>query len=142
MRYLTFILLLISGFSFADVRCTPNITNFNVCEKANQIVKEVGPMLPMELSEGVSMYAIDSSVNKIVAKVRIAMTEEQMDYFAKKNHITQGVVKDRMSDQVKMAVCTKNNPLRSFVRLGGEMQYTYFYPSGSEYTTINITSCT
>lgn len=142
MKYLTLILILISGLSFADVRCTPNITKFNICEKAEQIVKEVRPMLPMELSEGVSMYAIDASVNKIIAKVRLAMTEEQMDYYAKKNHITQGVAKDRMSDQVKMTVCTKSNPLRSFIRLGGEMQYTYFYPSGNEYTTVNVTSCT
>ncbi|HBT3179504.1 TPA: hypothetical protein MBF34_002550 [Klebsiella aerogenes] len=142
MRILTLSLLFVSGLSFADVRCMPNLTKFNVCDKAEQIVKEVRPMLPMKLSEGVIMYAIDSSVNKIIAKVRIAMTEAQVDDYAKKNNTSQGAVKDLMSDQVRIAVCAKGNPLRSFIRLGGEMQYNYLFPSGNEYTTVNVRSCT
>ena len=124
----------------ADV-CTTNVTGFDVCEKAKEIASQVKPHLPMTLSENVSMYDINAEKNKLVANVKLGVTEEEVLAAAKQNHLTPGVVKNRLADTAKTGVCAGKNPIGAFIRLGGEMQYIYTYPSGEIYTTVDITSC-
>ncbi|WP_395490888.1 hypothetical protein ACG1VR_10535 [Cedecea davisae] len=133
--------MLTSSTTLAASACAPNIIETDICQKAIKIVNEVRPHLPITLSDSVEMLAIDASDNKIIANVRIDMTEEQMIDAAIKNHIQPGVVKTRMSELAKSGVCAGKNPLRSFIRLGGEVSYIYSHPSGKIYNTVNITSC-
>lgn len=133
--------VLASPLALAANVCKPNLTGVDVCEKAKEIAGQVRPQLPLALSENVNMYDISSEKNKLTAKVRLGMTEDQMLEAATQNHITPGVAKTRLGEMAKSSVCTSKNPLGAFVRLGGEMQYIYTHPSGATYTTVDITSC-
>jgi len=145
MKY-TFLGLFLAMLSFsttAETKCSPNLTGFDICQQAQKIVNEVRPLLPMRLDDSMAleMLSINSDDNRLTAKIRMSMTEEQMLDAAFKNHLKPGVVKTRMSDLVMQQVCNRKNPLRSFIRLGGEVSYIYSHPSGQVYNTVNITSC-
>ncbi|KLE49946.1 hypothetical protein PGN57_05270 [Klebsiella aerogenes] len=133
--------VLASPLAIAANMCTPNLTGFDVCEKAKEIASQVRPQLPLTLSENVNMYDIRSDQNKLIAKVRLGMTEDEMLEAAAQNHITPGMAKNRLGEMAKSGVCTGKNPIGSFIRLGGEMRYIYTHPSGATYTTVDITSC-
>lgn len=138
---LTTVLFILPFHTFANNECMPNHINFNVCEKAKEIATQVRPHLPMTLSDNVSMYDINAERNKLVANVKLGLTEEEMLDLAQQNHITPGVAKTRLADMAKSGVCVSKNPIGAFIRLGGEMQYIYTYPSGNTYATVDITSC-
>lgn len=127
--------------SIAASNCFNNHINKDMCKQAASMALDIRPHLPLTMSDRVEMYAIDSQENKLIAQVKIDMSEEEVLATAKQNHVQPGVVKTRMAEQAKSGVCEKKNPIRSFIRLGGEMQYIYTYPSGKVYNTVTITSC-
>jgi len=127
--------------TFAATNCFNNHINEDMCKRAANMALDIRPHLPLTMSDRVEMYSIESQENKLIAHVKIDMSEEEILTTAKQNHIQPGVVKTRMAEQAKSNVCEKKNPISAFIRLGGEMQYIYTHPSSKVYNTITITSC-
>ncbi|EBR8155656.1 hypothetical protein DOA20_10670 [Salmonella enterica subsp. enterica serovar Newport] len=127
--------------TLAATNCFNNHINEDMCKRAANMAMDIRPHLPLTISDRIEMYSIESQENKLIAHVKIDMSEEEILTTAKKNHIQPGVVKVRMAEQAKTGVCEKKNPIRAFIRLGGEMQYIYTHPSGNIYNTVTITSC-
>ncbi|WP_436910879.1 hypothetical protein [Klebsiella michiganensis] len=135
------ILVMISHPAFAADKCKPNLTEFDVCERAQKIVTQVRPRLPLTLSENVIMKDVSADGNKIIAQVRLGVTEEEMLATASETHTSIDVAKSRMAEITKNGLCANKNPLGSFIRLGGEMQYVYTYPSGTFFNAVTVSSC-
>lgn len=141
MKILAYFFFVFPVTVLAANECTPNLTGFDVCKKAQEIANQVRPQLPLTLSENVSMYDIHADKNRLIANVKLGMTENEMLEAAKHNHITPGVAKSRLGAMAKNGVCANKNPIGAFIKLGGEMRYIYTHPSGKNYTTVDITSC-
>ncbi|EBC2149057.1 hypothetical protein CVW54_18645 [Salmonella enterica] len=140
----TLVLLLLSSSLAtyaATTNCFNNHINEDMCTQAAKMAMDIRPHLPLTMSERIEMYSIESQENKLIAHVKIDMSEEEILTTAKQNHIPPEIVKTRMAEQAKIGVCEQKNPIRSFIRLGGEMQYIYTHPSGKIYNTVTITSC-
>ena len=87
------------------------------------------------------MKDVSADGNKIIAQVRLGVTEEEMLATASETHTSIDVAKSRMAEITKNGLCTNKNPLGSFIRLGGEMQYVYTYPSGTFFNAVTVSSC-
>ncbi|WP_440864522.1 hypothetical protein [Symbiopectobacterium purcellii] len=141
MKSLAPLLLALPLSALAGKNCFNNHIKEDMCRQASDIARETQRSLPITLSERVEMYSIEAKENKLIARVKLGVTEDEILATAKQKHIQPGVVKTRMAELAKNGVCANKNPFRSFVRLGGEMEYIYTHPSGNVYSTVKITSC-
>lgn len=119
--------------------CSPKGTD--VCKIARKIASEMAPLLHMRLSSNLviqTVFAVKRSIG-ITAKFEYS-----------KSHLEDALSSSGMSNNDMLAImrkhardgfCQPNTPNKSFIDLGGVVEYHYRFNDGSLYTQQRIDSC-
>ncbi len=141
MKYITAILVTLPFSALSATHCFYNLSNVDVCKQAAKMANEIKSDLPLNVSKDVSLYAVEVKDNKLIAYVRLNYSEYdalKIYPWAKKSW---GFFKNQWRDTVTAFACGDENSLKSFVRMGGELQYIYSFINGDPYDSFSIVYC-
>ena len=125
----------------AESECTPNLIKEDVCKIASGLAAESKSVLPIKITDGMEMYAIEARGNALVSHIRLSATESDMQAVYLREKVSPGLVKARVRMQTANNACAPKNPIRSFINLGGEVHYDYTFPSGKTYDSFSVVYC-
>ncbi|TIM21140.1 MAG: hypothetical protein E5Y74_15215 [Mesorhizobium sp.] len=104
--------------------CLSKYTKTDVCAYAKKMQTEMAPALPMLISSNISVRSIIAIGPRIVFNATWAQTDAEVDAKLLAAGVSRPVYVQKIDEMTKNYVC-RAEELSAFVRLGGEIQYTY-----------------
>lgn len=135
------LLAFISFSSIANEECEPNLIKEDVCKTAHNIAVESQKYLPIKITETMYISSIKSEKNKLIFNAKLSYSESDLQYANKQANIDDDQVKKLIREQTKNRVCLLKTPSKSFINLGGKIEYDYIFNDGTIYDVVTINSC-
>lgn len=119
--------------------CSPKGTD--VCKLARKVANEMAPLLPMRLNRNLVLHTV-FAVNRLVAiTAKFEYDRSDLESVLSSSGMNNDDMLKIMQKHAKDGVCQSNAISRSFVNLGGVVDYHYRFNDGSIYTQLRIDSC-
>ncbi|HCN3290395.1 hypothetical protein ACYAZR_09800 [Klebsiella pneumoniae] len=135
-----FLLLSIPFCSVANELCFKNLIREDMCAYASKIASESGKVLPIKLSDNMSIVSINAIFNKLIFVAYLNYNHDYLSSTYNGDISLEKKLKGVMRNYSKSSVCT-NRQTSAFVGLGGEIEYRYVFSDGNIFDTYAITSC-
>jgi len=130
-----------SYFASASDQCMPNMIEFDVCKYAKNLADEASSQLPMRMSNNLMIEKVFAFKNLFSMHVMYGYDEKALYAKAKKNNISIKQINQQIEKSTKANLCQDESPTKSFISLGGKVQYVYKFSDGMPYITVNVDSC-
>lgn len=132
---------LVSPSAAADgPECFSKYTKMNICEYARGAHAEMVNVLPMKLSNNVTIVTAVVVGPRLVMGASFQMTKAAAEALATERGITMTAWADKIAEATTNSVCG-DKQLSAFVRLGGQVQYVYKTLDGFPIFQPAVTSC-
>tara|TARA_R110002074_G_scaffold402320_1_gene606895 strand:- start:1123 stop:3207 length:2085 start_codon:yes stop_codon:yes gene_type:complete len=134
-----FIVFSLPLFSFAN-ECSDQKTNFDVCDYAKEYAQKFSRSLPMDISQSMSIESVAAIENSLTMIVQLRHDRE----FIEKLYDRRG---QNLSDYEEVlkntldSMCSKENPVGAFIRLGGEVRFIYRFSDGERFLSVEKNNC-
>ncbi|HDU8661597.1 TPA: hypothetical protein RG707_001371 [Serratia liquefaciens] len=132
-------LLLWTSFSQAE-NCMPNLIKEDVCKAAASLAKEGKHSIPIKVSENMQITDIKAENNRLIMTASLSYNSQYLEEAYQHDEKKLEHAKLYGRKHAKNNACTKK-PTRSFINLGGQIEYDYVFNDGSIYDIVTITSC-
>ncbi|MGQ6630770.1 hypothetical protein ACUNDV_23885 [Serratia sp. IR-2025] len=132
-------ILLCASFAHAD-KCMPNLVKEDMCKVATKLAMEGKNSIPTKISENMQITDIKSENVRLILTASLSYNLSSLEeaYHHNEENIEQA--KNYMRKYAKNNACNKK-PTRSFINLGGQIEYDYVFNDGSIYDVVTVTSC-
>jgi hypothetical protein len=104
--------------------CFSEVTKFNVCEKARDTQARLAATLPMKMNANITMSTAIVQGPRLIVTVIWNIDQAVFDTRLQANNTTVADLTLKMDVATKNSVCSLD-VMAAFVRLGGQVQYTY-----------------
>lgn len=132
--------LLLSPLSALADECIPNLVDMNVCNFAKEMQQKAAPSLPMQMSQNLMLEKIMAFGPRLVMSSVWKLSKDDLEKNLVMNSMTMGGLAEKMRGMTQTLVCGREEP-RAFVRLGGEVEYSYMTQDGHPITSVVIKEC-
>lgn len=141
MKFIIFIItFLLASPALSKDDCTPNLIKEDMCLYAKEIVSEVRKSLPIKMSETAKITSLRSENTRVIATVIFSYNLYELKTVLSRNNISINKMREIGRLHSNNNACS-DDTLKSFLNLGGEFQYEYFFNDGSIYDVVTITNC-
>lgn len=124
--------------------CKPNLTGFDVCQKVRELADNLAPQLPMKMNSNISLDRVFAVQSMLVLTAILSYDEAYLKTEVQKSGVTMDDLLDSLKKTTIKNVCQQpKSPITALVRLGGQIQYQYYFSDMIYYTSVDInrTSC-
>lgn len=133
MKYFFIIIFLLFSFSsYAE--------NNDIFERAKEIQGEVSKDLPQKLSQTLTLHSASSSKKTVTLNAILHYTRSYLENAVDAGGVTMDSIKVKMRKFTKNTVCSFPL-LKSFILIGGRIDYAYRFEDGEKYMLISIDRC-
>lgn len=132
-------LLLCASFAQAD-KCMPNLIKVDMCKVATSLASEGKNSIPIKISENMQITDIKSEDSRLILTASLSYNLPDIEEAYQQDEKKIEQAKSYGRTYAKNNACTKK-PTRSFINLGGQIEYDYVFNDGSIYDVVTITSC-
>lgn len=133
-------LLFIPFCSVANELCFQNAIKKDVCAYASGIASEVAKVLPIQLSDNMSIVSVDAISNKVVIVAQLDYNYDYLSSVYNGDIAFENKIKETMRIYSKSNICT-DKQTSQFVSLGGEVEYKFVFNDGNIFDSYAITGC-
>jgi hypothetical protein len=123
-----------------DFVCKPNLIGEDMCRRASEITAEIGKMLPMKTNDGTTLVGISAENTTVSVVGRWELSGQQLSDSVRRSGISVSEFREKGAQSTKMMACGAD-VLASFVRLGGELRYTYYSSDGARVFETLVVNC-
>ncbi|KZZ12845.1 hypothetical protein A3750_04805 [Oleiphilus sp. HI0079] len=120
--------------------CTPNLIDFNVCEKAREISNSIANQLPMNISSDMVFQTVGSVNRDVVVNYMFTYDSEYLERTIKKQSSSLSEIKELMKDRASH-ICSGGEALKAFVNLGGRIVVQYTFMDGELFLRHIVEQC-
>jgi hypothetical protein len=139
-RYLAVLIFAWPVAALADDACLSKYTKTDVCAFARKMQAGMAPSLPMVISSNVTISTVLAIGPRVVFNAVWSRTNAEIDAEIVAAGLTRSRLTEMMAEMSKNWICGSKVPA-AFVRLGGEVQYTYKTMDGFPVASPLITDC-
>lgn len=119
--------------------CSPK--GVDVCKIARKIASEMAPLLPMRLNSNLIVQTVFAVDHSIAITAKFEYEKSHLDDVLSGSGMSNDDMLKIMQKHAKNGFCQSNTPNKSFIDLGGAVEYHYRFNDGSMYTRQRIDSC-
>ncbi len=123
-----------------DFVCKPNLIGEDMCQRADEITLEIGKMLPMKTNDGTTLVEIYAENTTVSVVGHWELSGEQLSESVRRSGMSVSEFREKGVLSTKKMVCGAD-VLASFVRLGGELRYTYYSSDGARVFEALVVNC-
>jgi len=133
-----FMILLSSQASISRAdKCYSKYSDFNICDFALKIQKEMAPKLPMQLSKNLHVKSMIANGPELMINALLAYDENFLNQSLAAQGAPRSVVDNHMKLSTINSICS-NEQTEAFVGLGGSIIYRYYFIDGVHYLEIPV----
>ncbi|MDX7275482.1 hypothetical protein SJ322_24890 [Serratia marcescens] len=132
-------LIICASFAQADT-CMPNLIKEDMCKVASNLAIEGKNSIPIKISENMQITDIKSENVRLILTASLSYDLSYLEETYQHDDKKLKQAKDYGREYAKNNACNKK-PTRSFINLGGQIEYDYVFNDGSIYDVVTITSC-
>lgn len=133
-------LSLVPWYASADNKCTPNLTKQDMCIFAKKLADELQKELPIKNSDNLSLTEVKTENTRVIITGAMKIASYEFERSFNNNYTNIDKVKELLRSNAKESACL-NRQLKSFINLGGVIQYEYVFSDGKLLDVIAVTSC-
>ena len=133
--------LCFSSFANAADECTSNLTGFDTCKYARELVDELATQLPMRMSQNLLLEKAMAFKSLVSLHAILGYNEEFLETTVQQNGVSMDKITQTMKVSTKANLCQEKSTTEAFISLGGKIQYIYKFSDGMPYLTVNVDSC-
>lgn len=119
--------------------CSPKGTD--VCKIARKIANEMAPLLPMRLSSNLVIQTVFAVKRSVGITAKFEYSKSHLESALSSSGMSNNDMLEIMRKHARDGFCQVNTPNKSFIDLGGVVEYHYRFNDGSMYTQQRIDSC-
>ena len=119
--------------------CRPKGTD--VCKIARKMADEMAFLLPMRLNSNLVIQTVFSVKNSIIMTAKLEYSKSHLENALSSFGMNNDDMLKIMQNHARDGFCQPNTPNKSFIDLGGVVEYHYRFNDGSMYTQQRIDSC-
>ena len=119
--------------------CSPK--GVDVCKIARKIASEMAPLLPMRLSSNLVVQTVFAVNRSIAITAKFEYGKSHLDDVLSSSGMSNDDMLKIMHKHARDGFCQPNTPNKSFIDLGGVVEYHYRFNDGSVYARQRIGSC-
>ena len=123
-----------------DFVCKPNLIGEDMCKRASEIATEIGKMLPMKTNDGTTLVEISAENTTVSVIGNWEMSGTQLGESVRRSGMSVSEFREKGAQSTKKMACSAD-VLASFVRLGGELRYTYYSSDGARVFEALVVNC-
>lgn len=121
--------------------CTPNATDLNICDKAQQISSATSSQLPMRVSENLTLKKIIPSGKALNIFGLLSYNRDTLERMGAQQGLSMSDMQERTEDYTTNMACDEKLGMTPFIGLGGQINYHYRFSDGTEYKTVVVDNC-
>ncbi|MEX9223569.1 hypothetical protein AB7W86_07535 [Providencia rettgeri] len=141
MNKLLLIALLFTPFaSLANNPCIPNLINEDMCKIASEATRELKSSLPLKITDTMKITEAVAEQKRIILTASLNYNKETLDSMVANDKELIDKIKNINKRMANKTVCDDANS-RSFINLGGEIEYDFVFKDGSIYDIVTVTAC-
>lgn len=138
---LTFFLAFFTAVSAqAEDNCKSEYTDFDLCSFASDLSNQMAANLPMRVNKNTSIESINAIDHILQLNAVLTVTRKELKESYEKAGKTFEDFRRMMTKSVD-SFCAGENPVGSFIKLGGVVKYTYKFSDGEQFMVITKESC-
>ena len=119
--------------------CSPKGTD--VCKMARKMAHEMAPLLPIRLNSNLVVQTVVAVKGSISITAILEYSKSHLERLLSSSGMNNNEMLKIMNKHAKDGFCQPNTPNKSFIDLGGVVEYRYRFNDGSIYTQQRIDSC-
>lgn len=141
MKKLLLIALLFTPLvSLANNPCIPNLINEDVCKIASEATRELKSSLPLKITDTMKITEAVAEQKRIILTALLDYNKETLDSMVANDKELIDKIKNINKRMANKTVCSDANS-RSFINLGGEIEYDFVFKDGTIYDIVTVTAC-
>lgn len=126
--------------SLANNPCIPNLINEDMCKIASEATRELKGSLPLKITDTMKITEAVAEQKRIILTASLDYNKETLDSMVANDKELIDKIKDINKRMANKTVCDDANS-RSFINLGGEIEYDFVFKDGSIYDIVTVTAC-
>lgn len=124
----------------ADSKCKSEYTDFDLCAFSSRLAEQMAGNLPMRVNKNMSIESVNSIDHIVQFNAVLNVSRVELKDIYDRAGMTFEDFRRLMENNVDN-FCAKENPVGSFIKLGGVVRYTYRFSDGEQFMVISKESC-
>ncbi|MBG6032199.1 hypothetical protein I5E97_14275 [Proteus hauseri] len=126
--------------TFANDPCIPNLIKEDMCVAAEKIASGVKKSIPIKITDSMKITDVTSEKRRVIMIMSLSYNMNGLTAIANGDNKLLRDIRD-FHNKASIQTACGNKYIRSFINLGGEVEYKFTFKDKSIYDVVTITSC-
>lgn len=141
MKKILFVVsLLFPLTTFANNPCIPNLIKEDMCVAAEKIANGVKKNIPIKITDSMKITDITSEKRRIIMTMSLSYNMNDLTAIDNGDDQLLHEIRD-FHNKASIQTACGNKYIRSFINLGGEVEYKFIFKNKSIYDVVTVTTC-